>query len=257
MAIEDIGKNALQVLEKRYLAKDAEGNHTEDVAGLFRRVAAAVAAADRNYDENADTAALADSFYEHDDQPGVSAELPHADERGPAVGAAFGLLCAAGGGQHGGDFRDGEKRRPHPQVRRRHGLFVFPSAAERRAPSIPPAAWPPAPSALCGCSTWRPRRSSRAAPGAGPIWASCGWTIRISWSSSTARRNNADITNFNISVGITEAFMKAVEEDAGLRPDRPAHPARGGQTATPGRCLTRSWTRPGATASRASSSWTG
>ena len=64
MAIEDIGKNALQVLEKRYLAKDAEGNHTEDVAGLFRRVAAAVAAADRNYDENADTAALADSFYE-------------------------------------------------------------------------------------------------------------------------------------------------------------------------------------------------
>ena len=50
MAIEDIGKNALQVLEKRYLAKDAEGNHTEDVAGLFRRVAAAVAAADRNYD---------------------------------------------------------------------------------------------------------------------------------------------------------------------------------------------------------------
>ena len=37
MAIEDIGKNALQVLEKRYLAKDAEGNHTEDVAGLFPR----------------------------------------------------------------------------------------------------------------------------------------------------------------------------------------------------------------------------
>jgi len=36
MAIEDIGKNALQVLEKRYLAKDAEGNHTEDVAVLPR-----------------------------------------------------------------------------------------------------------------------------------------------------------------------------------------------------------------------------
>jgi ribonucleoside-diphosphate reductase alpha chain len=37
MAIEDIGKNALQVLEKRYLAKDAEGNHTEDVAGCRGR----------------------------------------------------------------------------------------------------------------------------------------------------------------------------------------------------------------------------
>ena len=49
MAIEDIGKNALQVLEKRYLARDAKGNHTEDVTGLFRRVAAAVAGADVKY----------------------------------------------------------------------------------------------------------------------------------------------------------------------------------------------------------------
>ena len=37
MAIEDIGKNALQVLEKRYLAKDAEGNHTEACSAVLPR----------------------------------------------------------------------------------------------------------------------------------------------------------------------------------------------------------------------------
>ena len=38
----NIGKNALTVLEKRYLAKDENGNPIETVEGLFHRVADAV-----------------------------------------------------------------------------------------------------------------------------------------------------------------------------------------------------------------------
>ena len=44
MAITEIGKNAVQVLERRYLAKDAQGHCIEDIEGMFQRVAAAVEA---------------------------------------------------------------------------------------------------------------------------------------------------------------------------------------------------------------------
>lgn len=62
MAISDIGKNALEVLERRYLGKDENGSVIENVEGMFRRVADSVAAADRNYDKNADVDGLSADF---------------------------------------------------------------------------------------------------------------------------------------------------------------------------------------------------
>ena len=64
MAISDIGKNAREVLTRRYLGKDENGMVTEDLEGMFRRVSDAVAGADKNFDEEADTAALSDDFFE-------------------------------------------------------------------------------------------------------------------------------------------------------------------------------------------------
>lgn len=64
MAISDIGKNALEVLERRYLGKDEDGNVVESVEGMFRRVSEAIAEADKNYNEDADTAQLAAEFFE-------------------------------------------------------------------------------------------------------------------------------------------------------------------------------------------------
>ena len=49
-----ISENAMKVLEKRYLGKDENGRVIEDVEGMFRRVARAVAEADRLYDPAAD-----------------------------------------------------------------------------------------------------------------------------------------------------------------------------------------------------------
>ena len=42
-----ISENAKAVLERRYLARDEQGQPTETVDGLFRRVANAVAEGDR------------------------------------------------------------------------------------------------------------------------------------------------------------------------------------------------------------------
>lgn len=59
-----LSKNAVTVLERRYLARNEASELIETPEGMFRRVADAIAAGDKKYDPNADTAALADKFYE-------------------------------------------------------------------------------------------------------------------------------------------------------------------------------------------------
>ena len=55
--------NAIRVLEKRYLRKDANGRTVETPSQMFRRVAAAVAAVDAGYGGAADERANAERFY--------------------------------------------------------------------------------------------------------------------------------------------------------------------------------------------------
>jgi len=55
--------NAIKVLEKRYLAKDEKGNVVETPEQMFRRVAKTIAEADLIYDSKADVAAIEEKFY--------------------------------------------------------------------------------------------------------------------------------------------------------------------------------------------------
>ena len=57
-------KNALTVLQKRYLRRDTEGKSLETPSDLFHRVAVAIASADKIFDKNADTKALTETFYQ-------------------------------------------------------------------------------------------------------------------------------------------------------------------------------------------------
>lgn len=61
--IPGLSKNALTVLEKRYLKRDKDGKVLETPVDMFRRVADTIAAADGNFNKKADTAALAAEFY--------------------------------------------------------------------------------------------------------------------------------------------------------------------------------------------------
>jgi ribonucleoside-diphosphate reductase alpha chain len=59
-----LSENALKVLERRYLEKDEEGNIIETPEGMFRRVARAIARAERSYSKNKkEIAELEESFY--------------------------------------------------------------------------------------------------------------------------------------------------------------------------------------------------
>ena len=60
----ELSKNAVAVLQKRYLERNEQGDPIETVEGLFERVAKAVAAADRHFDPKADLAAQQQEFYE-------------------------------------------------------------------------------------------------------------------------------------------------------------------------------------------------
>ncbi len=64
MAISDISANAQKVLEKRYLAKDENGNTTENIEGMFKRVANNVAAADATYTNDEDVKKTAQVFFD-------------------------------------------------------------------------------------------------------------------------------------------------------------------------------------------------
>ncbi|MGE5678967.1 MAG: vitamin B12-dependent ribonucleotide reductase, partial [Pseudomonadota bacterium] len=56
--------NAIKVLEKRYLIKDEDGKVMETPQDMFRRVAATIAAADGIYDSSADIKATEEKFFQ-------------------------------------------------------------------------------------------------------------------------------------------------------------------------------------------------
>jgi len=57
-------ENALRVLEKRYLMKDNQGQVIETPEEMLHRVAQTIAAAELNYDSDADTTAREEEFYQ-------------------------------------------------------------------------------------------------------------------------------------------------------------------------------------------------
>ncbi|PLX90078.1 MAG: ribonucleoside-diphosphate reductase, adenosylcobalamin-dependent [Desulfuromonas sp.] len=56
--------NALTVLERRYLKRDEKGRTLETPANMFERVANAIAEAEKNFDKKADTKKVAAEFYD-------------------------------------------------------------------------------------------------------------------------------------------------------------------------------------------------
>ncbi|MHB8137816.1 MAG: vitamin B12-dependent ribonucleotide reductase [Smithellaceae bacterium] len=61
--IPELTKNAITVLERRYLKRDKEGKVLETPVQMFRRVADTIAAADKKFNEKADPAVVAEEFY--------------------------------------------------------------------------------------------------------------------------------------------------------------------------------------------------
>jgi ribonucleoside-diphosphate reductase alpha chain len=59
-----LSPNAVKVLQRRYLRRNTEGKVLETPSHMFRRVAQTTAAADRKFEKKADTAKLSEAFYQ-------------------------------------------------------------------------------------------------------------------------------------------------------------------------------------------------